>query len=64
MLVLTRLVGESILIGDDVRVKVVRVADSESGFRVRLAIEAPRSVQIDRKEVRARKAAKAADSGP
>ena len=64
MLVLTRMVGESILIGDDVRVKVSGVVEDASGFRVRLAIEAPRSVQIDREEVRARKAMKAVDPGP
>ena len=47
MLVLTRRAGESIVIGDDVRVVVL---DSR-GETVRLGIEAPRSVQVHRAEV-------------
>ena len=52
MLVLTRKVGEEIVIGDDVRVKVVAV----QGDRVRLGIDAPRSVPVDRLEVHKRRA--------
>jgi carbon storage regulator len=48
MLTLTREVGEQIMIGDDIVVTVVSV--SENG-RVRLGIEAPRQVRIDRAEV-------------
>ncbi len=48
MLTLTREVGEKIVIGDDIIVTVVSV--SENG-RVRLGIEAPRQVRIDRSEV-------------
>jgi carbon storage regulator len=47
VLVLTRRAGESIVIGDDVRVVVL---DSR-GETVRLGIEAPRSVQVHRAEV-------------
>jgi carbon storage regulator CsrA len=47
MLVLTRKVGERILIGDDVTVEVRRVA----GNRVTLALNAPRSVRILRGEL-------------
>jgi carbon storage regulator len=47
VLVLTRRSGESIVIGDDVRVVVL---DSR-GETVRLGIEAPRSVQVHRAEV-------------
>lgn len=47
MLVLTRRAGESIVIGDDVRVVVLDVR----GDTVRLGIEAPRSVQVHRAEV-------------
>ena len=47
MLVLTRRTGESIVIGDDVRVVVLEVR----GDTVRLGIEAPRSVQVHRAEV-------------
>jgi len=47
MLVLSRRQGESIVIGNDVRVTVVSVA----GNQVKLSIEAPRSVPIYRSEV-------------
>lgn len=47
MLVLTRRVGEAIMIGTDVVVKVVEVR----GDQVRIAIEAPRSVPVHREEV-------------
>lgn len=46
MLVLSRRVGESLMIGD-IEVKVIRV----QGGQVRLAINAPRSVPVHRKEV-------------
>jgi carbon storage regulator len=48
MLTLTREVGEKIIIGDDIVVTVISV--SENG-RVRLGIEAPRQIRIDRAEV-------------
>jgi carbon storage regulator len=48
MLTLTREVGQQIYIGDDIILTVVSV--SPSG-RVRLGIEAPKQVRIDRKEV-------------
>ena len=61
MLVLTRRAGESIVIGDDVRVVVL---DSR-GETVRLGIEAPRSVQVHRAEVYAEvQAANAAALAP
>ncbi len=47
MLVLTRRAGESIVIGDDVRVVVLDVR----GDTIRLGIDAPRSVQVHRAEV-------------
>ena len=47
MLVLTRNVGESIVIGDDVIVKVIEVR----GDVVRLGVEAPASVRIYREEL-------------
>ncbi len=47
MLVLGRKTGEEIVIGDDIRVIVVR---TESG-RVRLGVVAPRSVRIRRAEL-------------
>ena len=48
MLILQRKEGESVLIGDEITVSVVSV---DSG-RVRLAIDAPRSVSILRSERR------------
>ena len=47
MLILTRKSGESITIGDDVKVTVVEI----KGKQVRIGIEAPRSYIIHREEV-------------
>jgi len=52
MLVLTRKLGEEIVIGDGIRVKVVAV----QGDRVRLGVDAPRSIPVDRLEVHRRRA--------
>jgi carbon storage regulator len=51
MLVLTRRVGEKIVIGNDVVLQVVEVR----GDRVRLGFDAPPAVVIDRLEVHERK---------
>jgi carbon storage regulator len=51
MLVLSRKPAESIIINDTVRITVVAV----KGDRVRLGIEAPRSVSVDRAEVHERR---------
>lgn len=48
MLILQRKAGESLFIGDEIRVSILSV---EAG-RVRLAIEAPRDVSILRSELR------------
>lgn len=48
MLVLERRLSEVIIIGSDVRVMVVSI----SGDRVKLGIDAPKSVRVDREEVR------------
>ena len=47
MLVLTRKGNQSIMIGDDVEVSVLAIM----GEKVRIGIEAPRSVPVFRKEV-------------
>ena len=47
MLVLTRKANQSIMIGDDIEVSVLSVL----GEKVRLGIQAPRSVPVFRKEV-------------
>jgi carbon storage regulator len=51
MLVLSRRVGEEIIINDNIRVTVVAV----KGDRVRLGIVAPRDVTVDRSEVHQRR---------
>ena len=47
MLILTRRPGETILIGDDIEVTVMRI----SGNQVRVGIEAPKDVAIVRDEL-------------
>ena len=47
MLVLTRKINETIMIGDNIEITVVSI----SGDTVRLGIEAPREVKILRREV-------------
>jgi len=51
MLILTRRLNETVMIGNDVKVHVLGF----KGAQVRLGIEAPSNVDIDREEVRARK---------
>jgi len=47
MLVLTRKLGQSIVIGDEVEVVVLEVR----GEQVRIGIKAPRNVTVHRKEI-------------
>ncbi|RJO67174.1 MAG: carbon storage regulator [Myxococcales bacterium] len=47
MLILTRKVGESIQIGDEIKVKIIEV----SRQFVKVGIEAPRSVKVHREEI-------------
>lgn len=47
MLVLTRKTGESIMIGDEIELKIISV----EGDQVKLGIEAPRSVKVYRSEI-------------
>jgi carbon storage regulator len=51
MLVLTRKVGEEIVIGDNIRLTVVAV----HGQQVRIGIRAPKEVVVDRQEVAERR---------
>lgn len=53
MLVLTRKVGESIRVGGDITITVV----DAGGGKVKIGIDAPRSVTVDRAEVAASRAA-------
>ncbi|MBA2225955.1 MAG: carbon storage regulator CsrA [Thermogemmata sp.] len=50
MLVLTRRQGESIVIGNDIKITVVSLGPG----RVKLGIEAPPQVRVDREEIHAR----------
>ena len=50
MLVLTRKVGEEILIGDQIYIKVIEI----SGNKVRLGIDAPANLRIYREEILAK----------
>jgi len=47
MLILTRKVGESLVIGDDVSIIVLGV----KGNQVRIGVDAPKSVSVHREEI-------------
>ena len=49
-MILTRKVGESVLIGDGIKVSVLAV----KGNQVRVGIDAPKEVSVHREEVRER----------
>lgn len=55
MLILTRKVGETIVINDTIRVTVLQV----KGNQVRVGIEAPKDVSVHRQEIQERIAAQA-----
>ena len=50
-LVLTRKIGEKLFIGDDVTLTVLGI----SGNQVRVGVDAPKSVAVDREEIWLRK---------
>jgi carbon storage regulator len=47
VLILTRRVGETVMIGDEVAVTVLRV----KGNQVRLGVNAPKSISVQREEI-------------
>ena len=50
MLILTRKIGETLIVGDDIKVSVLGV----KGNQMRLGIEAPKATPVHREEVYAR----------
>jgi carbon storage regulator len=50
MLVLSRRLGEQIVIGGDIRIQVVAI----QGNKVRIGITAPPGIRVDREEIRKR----------
>jgi carbon storage regulator len=47
MLVLNRKLGESIMLGDDIEVRILEITDG----KIRIGIEAPKELTILRKEI-------------
>jgi len=47
MLILTRRVGEALMVGDDISVTVLAV----KGHQVRLGVDAPKNVTVHREEI-------------
>ncbi|PCJ88228.1 MAG: carbon storage regulator [Thiotrichaceae bacterium] len=59
MLILTRRIGETLCIDDDVTVTVLGV----KGNQVRIGINAPKEVAVDREEIHLRKQNEAENKG-
>lgn len=47
MLVLTRRVGESVIVNDSIKIMLVEIR----GDRVRIGVDAPQDVKVDREEI-------------
>ena len=59
MLILTRRVGETLMVGDDVTVTVLGV----KGNQVRIGVNAPKDVSVHREEIYQRIQREKADAG-
>ena len=51
MLILTRRVGKSVIINGDINMTILKIKDNQ----VRIGVEAPKNIAIDREEIRLRK---------
>ncbi|MDH2998594.1 carbon storage regulator [Pasteurellaceae bacterium LFhippo2] len=60
MLILTRKIGESLLIGDDVEITVLSIR----GSQVKLGVKAPKEIAVHREEIYQRIKALAEDAQP
>ncbi|WP_373768165.1 carbon storage regulator CsrA [Glaesserella sp.] len=58
MLILTRKIGESLLIGDDVEITVLSIR----GSQVKLGVKAPKEISVHREEIYQRIKALAEDA--
>lgn len=47
MLILTRRIGETLTVGDDVKVTVINI----QGGQVRIGVDAPKQVEVHREEI-------------
>ena len=47
MLILTRRIGENLMIGDDVKILIL----SQKGNQIRIGIEAPKEIAVHREEI-------------
>lgn len=59
MLILTRKIGESLLIGDDVEITVLSIR----GSQVKLGVKAPKEISVHREEIYQRIKALAEEAG-
>jgi carbon storage regulator CsrA len=59
MLILTRRVGESLMIGDEIKVTVLDV----KGNQIRLGVQAPKTVTVHREEIYRRVQQEKAEKG-